>query len=49
MNTSKIIPDETLREVLFLSLEDRDLERRLCRLEEILEEMKENDADEEDV
>lgn len=49
MNTSKIIPDETLKEVLFLSLEDRDLERRLCRLEEMLEEMKENDADEEDV
>ena len=49
MNTSKIIPDEILREVLFLSLEDRDLERRLCRLEEMLEEMKKNDADEEDV
>jgi hypothetical protein len=46
MNLAKIIPDEILREALFLSMEDDDLERRLCRLEEMLEEMKEDDDEE---
>lgn len=40
MNLYKLIPDDMLKEALFLSLEDQDLEVRLRKLEEMLEELK---------
>ncbi len=40
MNLYKLIPDATLKEALFLSLEDQDLEVRLRKLEEMLENLK---------
>ncbi|MFP5385667.1 MAG: hypothetical protein ACLGHN_06275 [Bacteriovoracia bacterium] len=46
MNLAKVIPDEVLREALFLSIEDDDLERRLCRLEEMIRELKDHDEEE---
>ena len=43
MNLHKLIPDEMLKEALFLSLEDQDLEVRLRKLEEMLEQLKATD------
>lgn len=40
MNDYKLIPDEMLKEALFLSMEEQDLEVRLRKLEELLEELK---------
>ena len=46
MNLAKIIPDEVLNEALFLSVEDDELERRLCRLEDLVNETEENEEEE---
>lgn len=45
MNVYKLIPDEVLKEALFLSLEDQDLEVRLRKLEEMLEDLKTNEQE----
>lgn len=48
MNSNQKIPDEMMREALFLSLEDMDIEVRLRKLEELLKEL-DCDQDEEAV
>lgn len=45
MNVYKLIPDEVLKEALFLSLDDQDLEVRLRKLEEMLEKLKANEQE----
>lgn len=45
MNVCKLIPDELLKEALFLSLEDQDLEVRLRKLEEMLEDLNEDEQE----
>lgn len=46
MHNNHLAPDELLKEILYLSLDEQDIELRLRKLEELLQELSQDDYEE---